>query len=112
MAHKISDRTVKAFDKFNADLTAFLKDSDNSPLYEDAFTTRQVSDFAISHSGTLHWIEDGRTETEKMFDEDEAKDYLKFWRACLRRAKRYWSMDTETLDKIQDGEMEDIEIED
>ena len=27
------------------------------------------------------------------------------------RAKRYWSMDTGTLDKIQEGEIKDIEIE-
>ena len=44
-----------------------------------------------------------------MLDDDEAKEYLSFWRANLRRAKRYWSMDTGTLDKIQEGEIEDKE---
>ena len=47
-----------------------------------------------------------------MFDDDEAREWLSFWRANLRRAKKYFSMDTETLDKIYEGEAEDIEIED
>ena len=42
-------------------------------------------------------------------DDDDAKEWLSFWRANLRRAKRYWAMDTEALDKIQDGEIEDTE---
>lgn len=102
---------VKAFQKFNADLENFLKDSDNSALYEDAFTTRNVSSFRLSLAGTLTWKEDGRWERETMFDDDDANDWLKFWKSCLRRAKRYWSMDTETLDAIQEGEKEDINIE-
>lgn len=112
MAAKVSQKMVKAFEKFNANLEKFLKDSDNSALYEDAFTSRQVSDFVIHSNGTLSWIEDGRVEREKMFDDDEANDYLKFWRACLRRAKKYWSMSTEDLDAIYDFKKADIEIED
>ena len=124
MAHTIcSQKMVNAFQKFNADLDKFLKDSDNSPLYEDAFTSRQVRNFHLSLAGTLTWEEEDRTarysvlptgyktERETMFDDDEAREFLKFWRACLRRAKRYWSMDTETLDAIQESEKEDIEIE-
>ena len=112
MANICSQKMVTAFQKFNADLTAFLKASDGSALYEDAFTSRQVSNFRLSLSGTLSWKEDGKWERETMFDDDEANDFLKFWKACLRRAKKYWSMDTETLDRIQDGEQEDITIED
>ena len=111
MANICSQKMVKAFQKFNADLASFLKDSDNSALYEDAFTSRQVSNFRLCLNGTLVWVEDGRTEREKMFDDDEANDFLKFWRACLRRAKKYWSMASEDLDSIQEGEKEDIEIE-
>ena len=44
-----------------------------------------------------------------MMDDDDAKEWLSFWRANLRRAKRYWTTDAETLDKIQDGEIEDTE---
>lgn len=103
---------VKAFQKFNADLEKFISDTEgNGTLYEDAFTTRDVSSFRLSPAGTLTWKEDGKWERETMFDDDEANDYLKFWRACLRRAKRYWSMDAETLDAIQEGEKEDIEVD-
>ena len=112
MAHTIcSLKMVKAFEKFNADLTEFLSRTDNYSLYEDAFTPRNVSSFRLSLAGTLTWKEDGKWERETMFDDDEANDFLKFWKACLRRAKKYWSMDTETLDAIQEGEKEDIEVE-
>ncbi len=42
---------------------------------------------------------------------DGIMDTVKFWRKCLRRAQRYWSMDSEELDKIQDGEIEDTNDE-
>ena len=111
MANRISDRMVKAFEKFNADLETFRKqtEGEESTLYEDAYTTRKVKDFRLCKNGKLTWVEDGHQESEQMFDDDEAKEYLSFWRANLRRAKRYWEMDTETLDKIQEGEMEDTE---
>ena len=48
-------------------------------------------------------------ETGEIFETlyEDAKEWLSFWRANLRRAKRYWATDAETLDKIQDGEIED-----
>lgn len=99
-----SQKMVKAFQKFNADLEKFIAYTGDGMLYEDAYTTRNVSSFRLSLAGTLSWKEDGKWERETMFDDDEARDYLSFWRACLRRAKRYFSMDTELLDKIQDPE--------
>ena len=70
----------------------------------------------MTQDGILTWWEcetfpreKVRQEQEQMMDEDDAREWLKFWRANLRRAKRYWEMDTETLDKIQDGELEDIQ---
>ena len=114
MANKVSDKMVKAFERFNADLKAFGEETGETfvTLYEDAFTTRRVANFRLYKNGNLTWVENGVKESEQMFDDDEAKDYLSFWRANLRRAKRYWSMNTETLDKIQDGEIEDKEEED
>jgi hypothetical protein len=111
MANRVSDKMVKAFEKFNADLETFRKqtEGEESTLYEDAYTTRKVKDFRLCKNGKLTWVEDGHQESEQMFDDDEAKEYLSFWRANLRRAKRYWEMDTETLDKIQEGEVEDTE---
>ena len=119
MANKVSDKRVKAFERFNADLKAFGEETGETfvTLYEDANTTRKVANFRLYKNGNLKWIEieDGRLsreEGELVYDDDDAKDWLSFWRANLRRAKRYWSMDTETLDKIQDGEVEDKEEED
>lgn len=78
-------------------------------LYEDAYTTRNVRGFTMTPNGELSWTEDGGLNVEKMFDEDDAKEWLSFWRANLRRAKRYWSMDSDRLDAIQDGVIEDEE---
>ena len=106
MSNRISDRVVKAFERFNADLKAFGEETGEIfvTLYEDAFTTRRVANFRLYKNGNLKWIEIetgqlSREEVEPLFD-DEAKEWLSFWRANLRRAKRYWAMDTETLDKI------------
>lgn len=109
MGNTCSQRMVKAFERFNADLDKFIAETGDGTLYEDAFTTRNVKSFRLSLGGTLRWVEDGKEEEETMFDDDEAREYLAFWRANLRRAKRYWSMDSEKLDKIQDGEIEDIQ---
>ena len=113
MANRISDRMVKAFERFNADLEAFRMETGDEAavLYEDAYTTRSVKDFKLCKNGKLNWTEDGGKESEQMFDDDDAKEWLSFWRANLRRAKRYWSMDTETLDEIQDGRKEHKEDE-
>lgn len=109
----ISNRHIKAWQKFNAELEAFAKITESGlggvMLYEDAYTTREVRDFSINEKGELSWNEDGLREIEQMCNEDEAKDYLSFWRANLRRAKKYWAMDSDLLDKIQDGEIDDID---
>ena len=116
MANRISDKMVKAFERFNADLKAFREETGETfvTLYEDANTTRRVANFRLYKNGNLKWIEIetgqlSREEVEVMMDDDDAKEWVSFWRANLRRAKRYWAMDAETLDKIQDGEIEDTE---
>lgn len=115
MANRISDRMVKAFERFNADLKAFGEETGGETfvtLLEDAFTTRRVANFRLHKNGNLKWIEIetgqlSREKVEVMMDDDDAKEWLSFWRANLRRAKRYWATDAETLDDIQDGEIED-----
>lgn len=125
MASIISQRLVNAFERFNADLDTFRNETgeDFAPLYEDSTTLRQVKNFRLYKNGKLTWEEKEMVwdralggynyapthNTEQMEDDDEAREWLSFWRANLRRAKRYWSMDTEKLDKIQDGEIEDEE---
>lgn len=113
----ISARHIKAWEKFNEDLNAFRAETEDdfAILHEDAFTTREVKNFKMTNVGVLTWCEretflerESHME-EKMSNEDEAREWLSFWRANLRRAKRYWSMDTEKLDAIQDGIITDEE---
>ena len=120
---KTTDRLIKAFEKFNEELKTFGEQTGEVfvTLYEDANTTREVANFKLYKNGKLTWIEmedtwkngqrvhESRHEEYLHTDDDDIQDTLKFWRANLRRAKRYWAMDVETLDAIQDGEMEDIE---
>ena len=116
---------IKAVEKFNEELKAWEKETGESPvtLYEDANTSFTLSDILVEN-GWLKFNYDGKPDSVLMvqkddFDgeyyEDEGIDgimeYLKFWRACLRRAKRYWAMDSDELDRIQDGELEDNEEE-
>lgn len=111
----ISARHIKAWQKFNDELRAFIAETENdsvlaeATLYEDQYTTRSVRDFIMTPSGNLTWVEEGVMQKEKMLDEDDAKEWLKFWRANFRRAKRYWAMDAETLDAMADGIIEDKE---
>ena len=119
---KTTDRLIKAFKKFNEDLKEFGEQTGEVfvTLYEDANTTREVANFKLYKNGKLSWVEmedvyaDRQMICEPMkeeyhhTDDDDIQDTLKFWRANLRRAKRYWAMDAEILDKIQDGQVEDI----
>ena len=111
---KISKRHIIAWYRFDDELTAFAEETEGSTsaeatLYEDAFTERHVADFYMSEKGVLTWYEDGKRNEEQMYDEDDAREWLKFWKACLRRAKRYWAMDSEKLEAIQDALEEDNE---
>ena len=114
---KISARHIKAWERFNEEVNAMRKDygEELAWLYEDAFTTRRVKDFKMTKTGILTWYEQDfcntevKKEREVMLDEDEAKDWLKFWKGCLRKAKKYNEMPAETLDAIQDGEQADID---
>lgn len=115
---------LKMVEKFNADLEAFRKETEEkaATLYEDADTSFTLANVRVEN-GCLLYEYDGREESESMlvYDDDEQDffeedidgiaEWVKFWRKCLNRAKRYWSMDTETLDKIQNGEIEDKEDE-
>lgn len=109
---QISKRHLNAWQKFNEDLQAFIRETEPTDgyatLYEDANTTRNVKGFFLSANGRLDWYEDGDNETWYFMDEDEAREWLSFWRANLRRAKRYWEMDAVELDRLQDGETEDV----
>lgn len=115
---------LKAVEKFNEELNAWAKETgeDEATLYEDANTSFTLRDIKV-HRGYLQFYYDGSHESHNVvrYDEDEKRwyeeeydgimDYIRFWRKCLNRAKRYWEMDPDKLDKIQDGEADDINDE-
>lgn len=113
---------LRMVEKFNADLEAFRNETQEeaATLYEDQFTSFTLANVRVEN-GCLLYQYDGKDESEAIvrYDDDEKTYYeddldgiaewVKFWRKCLNRAKRYWSMDTETLDAIQNGDIEDDE---
>ena len=113
---KISKRHLKAWERFNEDLEAFAKEldvtaADEVTLYEDALTTRNVRYFSMTSDGVLTWTEDEEINQETMFDEDDAREWLAFWKSNLRRARRYWEMDAVELDRLQEAEVNGINEE-
>jgi hypothetical protein len=108
---KATARQLKSIEKLNQDLQAFAKETEEevATLYEDIYTSFTLSDIELD-GDRLSFTYDGKRETERMMDEDDLKEWLKFWRSCLKRAKRYWGTDSETLDAISDGIAEDIEV--
>lgn len=123
---KITDRHINAWKKFNEELDAYRTayGDEFAWLYEDACNERRVKDFKMSKTGILTWTEEEmtlvkgqwtylpRSNREQMWDEEDAREWLKFWRSCFRKAKRYNSMPVERLDAIQEGLADDIEDED
>lgn len=108
---KATARQLKSIEKLNADLKAFAQETGETEatLYEDIYTSFTLSDIELKDD-RLSFTYDGKRETERMMDEDDLREWLKFWKSCLKRAKRYWDTDSETLDAISDGEKEDIVI--
>ena len=111
---------LKALEKFKEELAAFAKETgeDKPQLYENAYTSFRLYDIKVENGELSFGYDDGRDyekcvhrdpDTRKYYEDDTIMEYVKFWRACLRRAKRYWTMPVEKLDAIQDGEIEDEE---
>ena len=110
---------IKAVEKFNEELQVWAKETgeDEPTLYEDANTC-----FTLSHvhveNGWLKFDYDGQPDSALVVEMDELDgqyyedeldgimEYVRFWRKCLNRAKKFWAMDPEKLDAIQDGEAE------
>ena len=111
---------IKAVEKFNEELKAWAKETgEKEPtLYEDAFTSFTLSD-PVVENGRLKFNYDGQPDSvncvmkDKVtgeYYEDEGIDdimgYVRFWRKCLNRARKFWSMDPDHLDAIQNAEVE------
>lgn len=115
---------IKAVERLDQDLKAFAKETgkDIATLYEDANTCFTLSGLSVEN-GKLCYMFDGRREEDVVVEQDELTgeyvedelygimDSVKFWRKCLNRAKRYWAMDSDKLDAIQNGEVEDDDEE-
>ncbi len=117
----ISKRHQTMVAKFNEELKAWAKTTGEkeAELYEDIYTSFTLSDMRLEN-GCLVYNYDGREEREQIVQEEDGEFYetegidgiaegIKFWRSCLRRAKRYWETDPDTLDKMSDGEIEDLD---
>lgn len=115
---------ITALEKFKAELDAYKETCDpDGWLYEDANTSFTLADIHVEN-GCLKFDYDGQPDSVMVVFKDDLTgdyyeesldgimDYVRFWRKCLKRAQRYWAMDCEELDKIQDGETEDINDED
>lgn len=120
----IAKSHLRAIDKFNNELAAWAQETGDMPpyLYEDIDTSFTLWNIRVIN-GVMYYECDGQTEHENVviYDEDERcyyewefdgiMDAIKFWRACLKRAKRYWEMSPERLDRIYDGEENDIDMD-
>lgn len=114
----ITERTKKAIAKFVEDCKCTVAEvygGDNTTALAEDCTTYytldvQVLKTKIKYTTTYLGIGDS-SYTESETDDDEAKELLKKWRADMRRARRYWATDSDTLDKMADGEIEDTNEE-
>lgn len=119
----ISKRHQNMVIKFNKDLEEWAKTTgeEEAELYEDINTPFTLSNVRLEN-GNICYCYDGRDFSEPVVyqDEDDGEFYedegidgivesIKFWRNCLRRAKRYWATDPDTLDKMSDGKIEDTD---
>lgn len=120
----IKARHIGMVVSFNNELEAFRRETgaEAAELYEDIYTSFTLANVRVE-DGCLVFEYDGNTERENMVHQDPETgewyeedldgivEWIKFWRKCLKRAKKYWSMNPDTLDAIYDEKEADIEID-
>jgi hypothetical protein len=120
----IKARHIRMVDSFNNELDAFRRETEAeaAELYENIYTSFTLANVRVE-DGCLVFEYDGNTESENMVHQDPETsewyekdldgivEWIKFWRKCLNRAKKYWSMNPDTLDAIYDEKESDVEIE-
>lgn len=118
---KTNAKLQKSIDKLNAELIQLAIDcgEDYPVLYEDANTTFGLRNIQLNgltltyeYNYREYWRKGGadwKSEVERCIDEDEIRDWVKFWKACMKRARKYNEMHPDTLDAIQDGQAEDFD---
>lgn len=117
----ITKRFINMVAKFNEELKELANETEENPptLYEDYFTSFTLCDVRVEGEEFVY-VYDGSESRDpifRMLDEDEIEvdedDYfsyveeikrdIKFWRSCIRRAKRYWAMSCEELDAKEEA---------
>lgn len=115
---------ITALEKFKAELERYKTELDpEGTLYENPFTSFTLDNIRLE-DGCLCYDYDGKPEKDVIVRKDEETgefweddidgimDTVSFWRKCLKRAAKFWSMDPDHLDAIQNAEVEYHEDED
>lgn len=121
--------TLRSFDKLIEDIKSFGEETgegEEVELYEYLDTRFSVKNIRIEEnylvydwkSFPIDWSEqrdkiaDQYEDTKEWFaieGLDSLSEVIKFWRSCLNRAKRYWKMSSEELDKLSEEGEENYE---
>ena len=110
---------ITALEKFKAELERYKTELDpEGTLYENPFTSFTLDNIRLE-DGCLYYDYDGKPEKDVIVRKDEETgeyweddgldgimESVRFWRKCLNRAKRFWAMDPDHIDAIQNGEAE------
>lgn len=109
---------ITALEKFKAELERYKTELDpEGTLYENPFTSFTLDNIRLE-DGCLCYDYDGKPEKDVIVRKDEETgefweddidgimDTVSFWRKCLKRAAKFWSMDPDHLDAIQNAEVE------
>lgn len=116
MNAKLAKSVTKFIEDYNKTVAEhYGEENRESALAEDESTfytlNIKVLKTKIKFETEYHGF-DATCYEESESDDDEIREWLKKWRADMRRAIRYWQMDSEKLDAIQNGEAEDDENDD
>lgn len=114
----IKQSHINALEKFKEELEKYKETCDpDGWLYEDANTSFTLDNIHVEN-GWLKFDYDGEPDSVRIVMKDDITgeyyeesldgimDYVSFWRKCLHRAEKFWSMDPDHLDAIQNGEAE------
>lgn len=104
---KSVERFVNEYDKL---VSEYFGGDRDSAMAEDANTyfTLEIK-FERKGISYMTTYDCGTAYVEYENDDDEIKELLKWWRGCMKRAKRYFATDPDTLDRIAEGAIEDEE---
>lgn len=109
---KVTTKQQKSISKFLAEYEAFAAETgDRYQLAEDVTTYYALKDVQVLKTCVKFTTEYGgvgsSVHSEVIRDSEELDEQIRWWKACLRRAKRYWGTSAEVLDAMADGTADD-----